>query len=310
MGKLKRLEVYREFRDENKSVMYVAFCCDENYLIPVSIMLESLIRHNKDINIVAYSFKDDLSESAIRKLEKIMEKHGELRMCYLPMEAKEIIDRAPLVGGYISKATYYRLMLPYVVGDEVDKIIYLDGDILIRGSLREVYERELKGALIGGIRDYNADEFESSRGVNAYINAGVLVIDIKNMKKKYPQEQLLKEMSALIKRNNLLADQDIINSIFNNQIKLLPIIYNNHYLVQKKFALKERKIMKDTIVAHFSGSIKPWTKEYFFPYTKEYYLYLKKYIVLNERIKYWLYKPIAVLNSGVCAVKRELKQRK
>lgn len=305
------IENYKRLKYKYEKIMYIAFCCDENYLIPVSIMLESFVKHNRNVYIVVYSFQDDLSESAVKKIEEIIGKYGELRMCYLPRDAKKIIERAPSAGGYlISKAMYYRLLLPYVVKDEVDRILYLDCDILIRGNLWEVYQSELNGALIGGIRDYNAEEFENSRGVSVYINAGVLLIDIKNMKKKYSKEKVLEEMSILIQRKNLFADQDIINIMFNNQIELLPIIYNNHYLVQKRFALKEHKIMRDTIVAHFSSNVKPWKKEYLFPYTKEYYAYLKKYIDIKERVEYWLYKPIAVMNSAFCAIKREMKQRK
>ena len=302
---------YRMSMDRTKKVLCIAFCCDENYLMPASIMLESLVKHNRDSYIVAYSFHDDLSENAVRIFKNILGEFGEMRMCYLPQEAKKIIDRAPVAGEYlISKAMYYRLLLPFVVTDDIDKILYLDCDILIRGNLRGIYESELNSALIGGIRDYNADEFEASRGVNGYINAGVLLIDIKNTKEKYTQEKMLEEMCLLIQRKDLLGDQDIINIMFNGQIKLLSIIYNNHYLVQKRFAIKERVIMRDTIVAHFSSNIKPWTKEYLFPYTSEYYSYLKEHIDIKKKLEYWIYKPISLMKSAFIAIKRELKQRK
>lgn len=299
---------FQKLNDKYKKVMYIAFCCDEKYLIPASIMMESLVKHNSNIYIVVYSFQDDLSENAVKKIGKIIGDSGELRMCHLPQVAREIIDRAPSVGGYlISKAMYYRLLLPYVVEEEVEKILYLDCDILIRGNLWGVYKSELNGALVGGIRDYNAEEFENSREVSVYVNAGVLLMHIKNIKEKYSQQKLLEEINLLIQRKNLFGDQDIINILFENQIKLLPIVYNNHYLVQKRFALTEREIMKDTIVAHFSSNIKPWMKEYFFPYTNEYYSYLKRYIDTKKKVEYWLYKPIAVMNGIFCAVKRELK---
>ena len=53
---------------------HISFCCDDNYLIPACIMLESLMKRNKGIRYVAHTFTDDLSEKSIKKFESLLTK--------------------------------------------------------------------------------------------------------------------------------------------------------------------------------------------------------------------------------------------
>ena len=55
---------------------HIAFCCDDNYLVPACIMLESLMKKNQGIRFVAHTFSDDLSEESIEKLKNTLEAGG------------------------------------------------------------------------------------------------------------------------------------------------------------------------------------------------------------------------------------------
>ena len=75
---------------------HIAFCCDDNYLIPACVMLESLMKKNEDIQFVAHTFADDLSEESIEKLKNTLKDGGaELIVHVLPEHAKELIQDAP-----------------------------------------------------------------------------------------------------------------------------------------------------------------------------------------------------------------------
>lgn len=49
-------------------IMHISFCCDDNYIIPASIMLDSLFQSNKELHIVAHTFSDDLNENSNKKI--------------------------------------------------------------------------------------------------------------------------------------------------------------------------------------------------------------------------------------------------
>ena len=56
--------------------IHIAFCCDDAYIIPTKIMLESLLRNNRGISIIAHTFSDELSETNVRELAAMLEEYG------------------------------------------------------------------------------------------------------------------------------------------------------------------------------------------------------------------------------------------
>ena len=52
--------------------MHIAFCCDDGYIIPASITLESLLKNNRDRRIIAHTFTDDLNETSIARLKDLL----------------------------------------------------------------------------------------------------------------------------------------------------------------------------------------------------------------------------------------------
>ena len=51
-----------------------------------------------------------------------------------------------------SSSSYYRLMIPKLINQ--DRVLYLDSDIILNGSLSDFYYSDLEGAPVGVIRDY------------------------------------------------------------------------------------------------------------------------------------------------------------
>ena len=129
---------------------HISFCCDDNYLVPACIMLESLMRNNKGVRFIAHTFADDLSEKSIAAFDRLLRSGGcELVLHDLPENSRDLISKAPTLA-HISIATYYRLFLPYVIDDSIRTILYLDCDILIRGSVEELFAERDPDTLIVG----------------------------------------------------------------------------------------------------------------------------------------------------------------
>lgn len=277
---------------------HIAFCCDDNYLIPACIMLESLMKKNEGIHFVAHTFMDDLSERSIEKLKNTIEAGGsELILHALPEHAKELIQNAPTLK-HISIATYYRLFLPYVIEASIGKVLYLDCDILVRRSVEELFKETDPGIIIVGSSDINEEDHADRVGVDVYVNTGVLTMDMPGIRKMYTMESMMEEIARIMSQpiKIILGDQDIINLLFVGHIEKVSNIYNFQRLIHKAYCLKNPSLVKETAIAHFITGDKPWNNDYLMVYAREYYTYLRKYLTFSQRLSWWAGKPKGVKN--------------
>ena len=277
---------------------HIAFCCDDNYLIPACIMLESLLKKNNDIRFIAHTFTDDLSEKSIERLKNILETGGgKLILHTLPEHAKELIQNAPTLK-HISIATYYRLFLPYVIEASVGKVLYLDCDILVRRSVLELFKDTDSGVIIIGASDINEEDHADRIGVDVYVNTGVLTMDMPGIRKMYTIESMMEEITRIMSQpiKIIMGDQDIINLLFAGHIEKVSNIYNFQRLIHKAFCLKNPSLVQETVIAHFITGDKPWNNDYLMVYAREYYAYLRKYLTVAQRLAWWTGKPRGVKN--------------
>ena len=277
---------------------HIAFCCDDNYLVPACIMLESLMNKNEDIHFVAHTFTDDLSEESIEKLRDTLQTGGsELVLHTLPEHAKELFQNAPTLK-HISIATYYRLFLPYVIEKSVRKVLYLDCDIMVRRSVRGLFRKTDPDIVIVGASDINEEDHANRIGVDIYVNTGVLTMDMIGIRKMYTMESMTEEILKIMAQpiKIILGDQDIINLLFAGHIEKVSNIYNFQRLIHKAYCLKNPSLVKRTVIAHFITGDKPWNNDYLMVYAGEYYSYLRKYLTVPQRLAWWAGKPKGVKN--------------
>ena len=279
-------------------VRHIAFCIDDNYLIPACIMLESLMISNEGIHFVAHTFVDDLSEKSIKKLKNTLEEGGsQLVIHELPEHTKELIQNAPTLK-HITIATYYRLFLPYVVDESIKKILYLDCDILVRRSVKGLFRKTDPNIVIVGAADINEEDHADRIGVDTYVNAGVLTMDMVGIRKLYTMESMIEEISRIKAQpiKIIMGDQDIINLLFVGHIEKISNIYNFQRLTQKAYCLKHPSLVKKAVIAHFIAEDKPWNNDYLVVYALEYYSYLRKHLTVPQRIAWWTHKPKGIKN--------------
>ena len=261
-------------------------------------MLESLMRSNQGIRFIAHTFADDLSEDSIKKFDDVLRGGGcELVLHDLPENSRDLISNAPTLS-HISIATYYRLFLPYVIDKSVKTILYLDCDIMIRGSVEALFEAKNTDTLIVGVSDINEEDHANRIGVDKYVNTGVLNMDLPGIRQMYTMDSMLREISKIMGQpeNIVLGDQDIINLLFKGHIEEVPIYYNFQLLIHKAYCIKNPTLMRRIAIAHFITGDKPWNNDYLIVFAREYYSYLRKYLTPRQRMAWWLGKPKGVVN--------------
>jgi lipopolysaccharide biosynthesis glycosyltransferase len=212
------------------------------------------------------------------------------------------MDNFPRLGevkAYITKATYYRLFISDILPESVHKIIYMDGDIIVRHSLKDLWETDITKYAVGAVtdmaeakHDFKRLGYDSNKG---YFNAGVLLINV-----DYWREHHLKDafMDLIIDEPQriVLHDQDVLNITLHDYKYNLPMKYNvqNGFLWKSEYNqfgdkysdyesdLKEA--ISDPVVVHFTDNKKPWHYEDCNPYGYEFTKYKKQ----TE----WRYSPL------------------
>lgn len=241
----------------------VAVTINENYIYPLKVMLHSLFTSQKEA-VMVFCVHARISQSNIMNLKNFCMTYGaefvEIKM------TSSLFENAPVMG-YFSIEMYYRLLLPWILPQE-DRVLYLDPDMIVNGSLHDLWNCELDGMFLAAARDriimLLGSGIEDELPEDAvYMNSGMLLMDLKKMREGYDQE----EIQDLLRRKEKklqFPDQDMLNILWGAQIKQVEDGYNlNPNLLYLKEYLKmpweEKHSWK---IIHYMGSDKPWKENY------------------------------------------------
>lgn len=167
--------------------------------------------------------------------------------------------------------------------EDVDKVLYLDGDIVVKGDLSELFDIYLGEAYVAGVRDCGVATYARDRHQNLelnfdnYINSGVMLLNLKKMREDNLREELYRIKFSLSDKTKM--DQNVFNIVFAKNeegIKLLPLRYNctfiNDYLenlygkvdldilndVHCSSYSSWEQVLEDAVILHYSAPLKPW----------------------------------------------------
>lgn len=206
----------------------VVFSTDHNFIMPTGVAMLSMFESNKDRAFDIYILQNRDVEDKDRKCFTDMAERFSSRITYI--NPGDCFEKSYEVRG-ISKACYYRLLIPWLIPQH-DKIIYLDGDLIVKGDINSMLLLASdNNNMVYGVRtpgftlDTNYISYIKSLGLNnhKYINTGVLIFNSKQMR----ESNLRSELLSFTDKKLLFQDQDIINIICKNRIGWLPLQYNS-----------------------------------------------------------------------------------
>ena len=243
-------------------MMNILITVDNNYLEIALKMLYSVKLYNNDLRI--YVIYDDLTTESIEKLRSFVNdnKIGIIKFYYLDSEK---LNLSVINSDYLTKTCYLRLYSPFIITD-VDRLLYLDPDIVCQGSLKELYNTDLGDCIIAGCKNMLRDEVKDLHKHickrlklpydTDYINSGVLLIDT-NKYREFTSPEKINKFIQDNKKTLEYQDQDTINSVFYKKIKIMDNTYNYQINAENYW-----KITLDKILIHYSEGKKPWKETY------------------------------------------------
>ena len=267
--------------------------CDNKYCQHFAALMSSVFENNKSEDVRVFLVTNFIDESNKKKIQALSSSYGrELQI----LEIDEGRFNGLPFGGkfpHISIATFFRLLIPEVIPQCIDKILYLDCDIIVMDNLRSLWDIDLTDVALAGMEDCTLMTKSSpSRlgypSIYSYFNAGVLLLNLDYLRKMDFVEKF-SEYVELYCDKILYHDQDILNALLYDKKRLLPIKWNvmDCFLykrppIDRKYISELREAKLRPSIIHYSGFPKPWHKESKHPYKDLYWRYLSLTEYKNE----------------------------
>lgn len=269
--------------------MNIALCTDDRYANHCAICITSILENNKLEDCHIYVMTEGLSDENLKKfhyLEKYYKK---------PVEVKVIdgkIFEGLQVTGRLPQSMYFRFMLPEIINDS--SVLYLDCDIIVRHSLRDLFNIDLTNYACGVVEDQCGDDVRMHNRINMfsrYFNSGVLLMNLDYWRKYDIAKKLIDYIAA--SDWLMCPDQDALNVILEGKILFLDYKYNFQegfyhtlaWLRADKWKLVECA-QKDPDIVHYTAGEKPWHKDCTHPLKSDYDKYMQLHDILNEKKTY------------------------
>lgn len=288
----------------------ILIASDINYAPYYGVMLTSLFENNRESKFDIHLLTDSTwSDKVSAKFEKLVDKYDSEFHVHIVDEKK--MENLPTIG-HINKASYYNLCAPLLLPESINKIIYLDGDMIINGSIRPLWELDLQGkacAMVPNCTYFDQSYYDRLGYDNqyGYYNNGTTVYDLEWLRKNNFTTKALQYIEEKPERS-ILMDQDAQNALLHDQILELPFEYNFQvtYLNERRwntypnyFRDKVIDAAEHPIIIHYCDRLKPWHYQYYLmPFDK----------LWNKYCRMSLWKDCIVRKPMISYVKHLLKR--
>lgn len=262
----------------------VVFSIDAGYIQHFCVALTSLLENNLQsvgrifliTNIVDKALLQDTLSFILSKYKK--------EVTLLAID--DIITKKFKVDSYVSQAAYYRLFLSEILPDGIDKILYLDSDIVVTKNLDSLFELEFesgkydngkdqKDYYLYAVSELSWQEVDRLQGIGLsgtkYFNSGVLLVNLKKWRAENISKALI-SIALSYKDKLTFWDQDVLNIAFENDWGELENKYNSVNVERLDKKIYER----DYSIIHYTGGSKPWRFNNRHPLKWLYWYYLWK----------------------------------
>ncbi len=260
--------------------MNILVTLNSGYLQVLGVMLKSLLISHPDTEFNIYVLNCSLTDEDFDTLKQSLP--YERLVIYDIKADNSLLSDAPVTDRY-PKEMYYRIFASLFLPDTVDKVLYLDPDIVVIRRLDRLYNIDLGDCYFAAashvgkvLTNINALRLQME-GDAPYINSGVMLMNIALLR----QEQDFNAVCEYINQNRrllMLPDQDVISAIYGSRIMPVnPFVYNmGEKLLLHPAAIRNeitpRWVEENSAVIHYYGRNKPWKEHYIGVLDKYYHM--------------------------------------
>lgn len=266
--------------------MNILIAVNEAYMDQAKVMLTSLRYAMPKEKVKVYLFYKNIDETKIDKFKNYLYKHNHMKLEAILID-DEIIKHLPLMAHY-SIEIYYRLLVDSILPESVDRILWLDSDIIIKKDISKLYYANFENNYLVSCNDFFVGQEQLLKYMNKsqinnhrYFNSGVILFNLKKIREDNKQKDIWKflyDNSSSID----MPDQDALNVVYCGKVKEMDAIEYNHLMRGREKLDKGQlnTIKERTSIIHYVGADKPWRYKYINQSWKYYWktkIKMKKY---------------------------------
>lgn len=275
----------------------IVMICDQNFVMQTCVALTSLWKNKEESTVYdVYVMVQDCDEAAKEALRNMKRPGFTVHVIEKTVEEYQEIRQL----AHVSRASLYKFDICDTIPD-YDKLLYLDGDMIVRRDLSILYDTDLGDNYVAGV--------PHSLGIitgEKKLNGGLLLFNAAKIREEGLRDVFLRTRLALGDRKSM--DQETFHIVFGNKKLYLQPKYNvmldkvdyerKYYSLEAYNAFYQteyrtrKEIIDSAVIVHFTGAIKPWIYK-FAKCAKEWYGYYldtfgtEKKLVLKGRTEYF-----------------------
>ena len=295
--------------------MNIVIAVDDNYIEHAKTMLFSLAVNNAE-RMDVFLLYSSVSPENLDNFRRFVTNKCRGKLTPIPVPAS-IFEGVP-VGKWLSAETYYRLLTPELLPEPLDRALWLDADIIVKGDISEFYHQSFDGCLAVACPEESMKNHRrlGLSDTHRYFNAGVILFDLPAMRKAISVSDIF-DCVAVHGDHLDCMDQDVLNVLLMDRVKYADAeVYNNGAF---GFSVlndsKMRSLKEKARIIHYWGSVKPWNAKgvnwadrYWWHYERK--RGDRKKAVLSYRVKNAPVKAGAIARELRFIVKGQLKKLK
>jgi lipopolysaccharide biosynthesis glycosyltransferase len=304
-----------------KQPVIVVCAADDGYSMPLAVTASSALENlSERYSLLLYVIDGGIQEHNKQKIIKSLPS-GRCDIRFLPKPdviaglAKELFQKSETQGMVQTKhilsasgAAYYRLFIPELLPDTVEKAIYLDCDLVVRGDLAQLWETSLEDQHLLAVQElwmpYVSIGLVNYKELNIpgeakYFNSGVLVMNLN----KWRSDRTTDKALDYLKHNQQYLrcyDQDVLNAVLAEQWGELDHRWNVSPAIYRYPSWRESPVSEETFnslihdpyIIHYSTPSKPWSTRHTgfsdsFPFNHLFFNYIDKTVWKGWRLTFW-----------------------
>lgn len=266
--------------------MNIVYAVDRRYLEAMAASIASVIAHSPKQNIHFYILHNTVLPEQAEQVSNYFNS-ASVTLHFMKVKAQDVKDlQVPKseyeAFNYFTQAIYYRLLIPAMMPEHVEKAIYLDADTIVCQDLAALWSTDLGGKPLAAVAEpysptdpphFRYNHLNDLGITDYYFNSGVLVFDVAQLR----GANFLEEASQVVRDFKLtFPDQDVLNMLFQHRTCFLPPKFNAmscagqptilnflryFQLAGKMCPYTEAQIFEAANkphIVHFFGKYKPW----------------------------------------------------
>jgi len=253
----------------------IAAAPDKKVLPVVFALLNSILINEKDFPVEFYCLSTKLDDQDRDLLSGFFCKEPSKKIIF-PKITEEILpaDLPTTVNWPLEM--YYRLMLPDILDEGIDRILYLDTDMIVNKEISDFYFSDFEGCMMTVAKDPLFDYFLTEKspkvevrndffrhlrddeGMN-YFCSGMLLMNIAKLREQYSLNRYLEIFDSLRDKATLF-DQDLLNYAHMGQVRYVDnAVYGVFTWDSHNKGRTYEDIKNNAAIVHFTAKAKPWT---------------------------------------------------